>query len=69
MTNSKYVSVVETAKIIREQLKKAFPKKDYPSLKFSVKSDSYSMGASITITWIDGPGQEEVEAITKRFQG
>ncbi|MGF1489497.1 MAG: LPD29 domain-containing protein, partial [Prochloraceae cyanobacterium] len=66
---SEYISVTETAKIIREQLKKAFPKKDYPVLKFSVKCHQYSMGASIDITWIDGPSKKEVEALTNRFEG
>jgi hypothetical protein len=51
------------AKNIRKELKQAFP-----GQKFSVKSESYSMGCSIRITWTDGPTTEEVEAITKKYQ-
>jgi len=45
-----YVSVAETAKLVRAALKAAFP-----GITFSVRSKSYSMGASISVRWTDGP--------------
>jgi hypothetical protein len=36
-----YISVTDTAKIVRQELKKHFP-----GVVFSVRSSSYSMGAS-----------------------
>jgi len=30
-------------------------KESFPGIKFSVKSSTYSMGASIRIRWLDGP--------------
>lgn len=60
----RHISVTETAKLIRVQLKRTFPK-----TKFSVRSSSYAGGASISINWTDGPTARMVEAITNPFQG
>lgn len=48
---------------IRAELKKVFP-----GVKFSVRSDSFSMGNSIDIGWTDGPTRQEVEAITDKYE-
>jgi len=61
---STYVSVTETAKLVRGALKKAFP-----GVKFSVKSDKYAGGASIDVRWTDGPCSAAVEPVAKQFQG
>ena len=61
---ARYISVVETAKMLRAALKEAFP-----GVKFSVRSSSYSMGASINISYTDGPSAEQVRAITGNFEG
>jgi len=50
--------------MIRKELKHYFP-----NTKFSVRGHKYSGGSSINISWSDGPMQNEVDAITKRFQG
>jgi len=63
-TNKKYLTVTETAKLIRQEIKKHFP-----NTKFSVRSSSYSMGASIHISWTDGERTKTVEAIVKGFEG
>lgn len=62
--SSKLISVAETAKIVRAALKEAFPK-----IKFSVRSKSYSGGASITVSWTDGPTAKDVDAVVSKFQG
>lgn len=59
-----YINVVDTAKLIRVQLKKNFP-----GVKFGVRSEQYSMGASINIHWTDGPTKERVEKIVNPFCG
>jgi hypothetical protein len=61
---TRYISCVETAKLIRVELKKNFP-----GIKFSVKSRSYANGASIDVYWNDGPGRPSVERITRKFRG
>ena len=61
---TRYLTVVETAKLVRLELAKHFPKQ-----KFSVGSESYSGGASIDIFWTDGVRAKEVEPIAKRFKG
>ena len=61
---ARYISVVETARMLRAALKEAFP-----GVKFSVRSSSYSMGASINISYTDGPSAEQVKAITGNFEG
>ncbi len=59
-----YVSVAETAKLVRAALKAAFP-----GVTFSVRSKSYSMGASISVRWTDGPTEKDVERITGEYRG
>lgn len=61
---AKYLSVVETAKLVRAALKEAFP-----TVKFKVKSNSYSGGASIDVKYVDGPTYDQVNAIAKKFAG
>lgn len=60
----RYLTVAETAKVVRATLKKR-----YPAIKMSVRSKSYAGGASIHISWSDGPRAREVEAITEGFEG
>lgn len=60
----KYYTCAETAKFVRDALKEAFP-----GIKFSVKSRTYSMGASIDVKWFDGPTEDEFKAVTHKFEG
>lgn len=62
--NTEYVSVTETAKILRKELKANFP-----GTKFSVRSDKYAGGASIDIGWTDGPTAPEVDRIVQGYRG
>ncbi len=65
MTATKdYVSTTDTAKIMRKELKAAFP-----AAKFSVKCRSYSGGSSIDISWTDGPSRDAVDAVIGVFEG
>jgi hypothetical protein len=57
-------SCAETAKMIRQALKEAFPE-----IKFSVRSSVYSGGASIDVRWADGPASTQVEPIANAFSG
>jgi hypothetical protein len=59
-----YISVAETAKLIRAALKQSFP-----ATRFHVRSKSYSGGASIQVAWTDGPVQAAVEQVTQQFEG
>lgn len=61
---STYLSAAETAKLLRKQLKLKFP-----GIKFSVRSKTYSLGASIDISWTDGPTTNQVEPVTNPFAG
>ena len=53
----------QAAKLIKQDLKRAFP-----TVKFSVKSESYSGGNSIRIYWTNGPVTEAVSDITGKYQ-
>lgn len=64
MTEKRYLSCAETAKLIRAALKREFP-----GVKFSVRSDTYSMGASIRVRWTDGPTSSEVDRVAGVFAG
>ena len=59
-----YFTTAETAKLVRQALKTAFP-----SIRFSVRSKTYSGGASIDVDWIDGPRRKDVEATAKQYEG
>lgn len=60
----RYLTVTETATLVRQALKRNFP-----DTKFSVRSKSYSGGASISIFWTDGERAKTVEAVVKGFEG
>ncbi|QIE30387.1 LPD29 domain-containing protein [Caballeronia sp. SBC2] len=60
---TKYFTCAETAKLIRQSLKEAFS-----GAKFSVRSSAYSGGASISVSWTDGPNPAQVESITRGFK-
>lgn len=56
-------SVAETAKRIRQALKISFA-----GVRFSVRSDSYSGGSSVRVSWTDGPTQKRVQDVIGRYQ-
>jgi hypothetical protein len=62
-TSKEEPSRVTAAKNIRIELKTAFP-----SVKFSVKTKSFSNGNDINISWENGVTTEEVEKITSKYQ-
>jgi len=64
MSNRQYLSCAETAKLVRAALKESFP-----GVKFSVKSSVYSGGASITISYMDGPTYDQVKLVAGMFEG
>ena len=61
---AKNISCADTAKLVRQALREAFP-----GVKFSVRSSTYSMGASMSVKWVDGPNTKQVESITDKFSG
>lgn len=60
---TEWYSCAETAAVIRTVLKGKFP-----GVKFSVRSKTYSGGASIDISWTDGPTTKEVDAATSHLE-
>jgi hypothetical protein len=56
-------SAANCAAAIREELKKEFP-----GIKFYVKSDNFAGGNSVDIRWADGPTTSEVENFTSKYQ-
>lgn len=60
----RYLSAAETAKLVRQALKREFP-----GVKFSVRSKTYSGGASIDVSWVDGPTSREVDRVVGVFAG
>ena len=59
-----YLSCAETAKLVRAALKESFP-----NIKFSVRSSNYSGGASINISYQDGPIYKAVKNVVAMFEG
>ena len=67
MSETIYMGVADTARLLRKELKANFP-----GIKFSVRSDSYSGGASIRVNYNGaggGPLSEDIEAVTDFFEG
>lgn len=56
------ITLPETAKLIRAALKKAFP-----GVGFSIKSNRYSMGTSITVRFSGDTSTRDVEKITSAY--
>lgn len=48
---------------VKEELTKAFP-----GIKFSCRSESFSMGDAVRIEWTNGPTTAQVEAISSKYQ-
>jgi len=59
-----FLSVTEVAKLVRQALKEAFP-----DIRFGVRSSRYAGGASLSVSWRDGPNEAQVTSITDRFRG
>lgn len=57
----RYLSGADVAKILRTELKAAFP-----AVKFRVTT---SRGGTVNVSWTDGPTVRRVEAIVSRFEG
>ncbi|QBI19330.1 hypothetical protein ER308_07085 [Egibacter rhizosphaerae] len=64
MTHRRYLAPTETAKLLRKHLRATFP-----SAKFSVRTSKYAGGASLRVSWTDGPTDDEVRAATSLYEG
>lgn len=64
VTAKRYLTCAETAKLLRAALKAA-----HPGVKFSVKSQTYSGGASIRVGWTDGPTARTVDSLVRLYTG
>lgn len=53
----------QAASEIRKYLKHV-----YPSIKFSVKSKSYTGGSSVDVNWVNGPTTEEVDKLIGKYE-
>lgn len=51
------------AKAIRQELKKEFP-----TIKFSVTSETFSMGNAVNISYLDGVTSDKVSAVVKKYE-
>ena len=60
----KWIPVAEQAKLVRGALKHAFP-----GIKFSVRSATFSGGASIDVRYEDGPRQSDIQAVLNAYKG
>ena len=47
---------------------KSILKKEYPNIKFSVKSSNYANGSSVDVCWFDGVPEKELDAFLNQFQ-
>ena len=61
--DGKMSSHARAAKNMKQELKRAFP-----HVKFSVRSESFSMGNPIRVEWDNGPATKTVDAITNKYQ-
>jgi hypothetical protein len=64
VAGTEYLSCAGTAKLLRQALKRTFP-----GVKFSVRSDVYAGGASIDVSWTDGPTAQAVKALGDEYAG
>ena len=64
ITTPRYIDVVDVARLVRQALKGEFP-----DVRFSVRSSRYAGGASILVTWKEGPQECEVSAVAHQYEG
>lgn len=60
----RFISPTEVAKIVRSALRESFP-----GVKFSVRTDKYSGGSSLRVSWTDGPTERQVRGVVGHFRG
>ena len=56
-------SAAKCAQEIRKELKEK-----YPTVKFKVVSETFSMGNAVRVSWIDGPPENDVEVLIGKWQ-
>lgn len=61
---AEYIDAADVAKLVRARLKANFP-----GVKFRVRTSKYSMGASISVGWTDGPTTKQVDAAVAEYSG
>lgn len=59
-----HVSCTDAAALIRAALKR-----DFPGTRFSVRCRTFSGGASIDVSWADGPAAGEVDMVVQLYAG
>jgi hypothetical protein len=59
-----YIQTKDAAKMVRAALKRAFP-----GVKFSVRTESYSMGSHLEVKWTDGPPKRAVRDLVDPYSG
>lgn len=59
-----YISLTDTANMIRKTLKIEFP-----GIKFSVKTRRFANGTACDIRWVDGPTSREVDDVVGFYSG
>lgn len=64
MSDARWIKAADQAKLVRAALKK-----HWPAVKFSVTSKSYSGGASISVSWMDGPASVQVDSLLSQYRG
>jgi hypothetical protein len=64
MNDVRTIPITECAKLIRAALAKNFP-----DIKFSVRSKIYSGGCHVNVNWNDGPNTRTVDAVVGKFSG
>ncbi len=58
-----WLDTADVSKILKMRLKLL-----YPCIKFSVTSDKYSMGSSISVRWTDGPCEADVNDMLSGYR-
>lgn len=59
---AEYLTLARTAALLRHRLRREFPR-----VKFSVRSRSYAGGASVDVNWTDGPGMDRVDEVARMY--
>lgn len=60
----RWIPAAEVARHVRGALKAAFP-----GVRFYVRSETYSMGSSVSVSWVKGPRARAVEGVVAPFGG
>ena len=63
-SSTENIPAKDVATLVRRALRR-----DFPEVKFSVRTSTHANGASVQVSWVDGPAHGRVHAVVSQYAG